>query len=121
MEEFKYALLMSRAYEETDNHMYVAMGTDGELMAVGDEMLELWRSQERLVGFDTVAQAMLDKAVDEVRILGGDRTFHEVYARRMAFKLSDAALMLGRPPKDQVDFHTLPQSIVDELNWKTET
>lgn len=112
--ELKYALI---AHEKgTDNYVVAAVG--GTLVACGQGLVDVFRAEERLVAFDDVVKAVLaeQRMLEQERIIPPGST-EKRFVREMTDLLGRSVMYLGYPPKENVEFFSLPQIIVDNLNW----
>lgn len=110
----KYALF---AHERGTDY-YVLVTENGNLLACGQELIDSFRFSESLISFDQVAQNILRQQEEAERmklVPPGTATDH--FARQIKGLLEDALRLLDLPPKEDVDFFSLPQDIVETLHW----
>ncbi len=110
----KYALI---AHEKGTDY-YVVATMNGNLMACGEEMISSLRASESLIIFDDVTKNILKQQGEAERmklIPQGTATDHAV--RQIKGLLENALLLLGLPPKENVEFFSLPKDIVENLHW----
>ncbi|MCL4382643.1 MAG: hypothetical protein M1575_01045 [Patescibacteria group bacterium] len=112
--QVKYALF---AHERGTDY-YVLVTENGNLLACGQELIERLRFSESLISFDTVAENILKQQEEAERMkIVPPGTVPDHFARQIKGLLEDALRLLDLPPKENVDFFSLPQDIVETLHW----
>lgn len=111
---FKHALI---AHEKgTDNYVVAAVG--GGLSACGQGVVDVYRREESLVPFEEVSrQVMADQIQLEKDGIIAPGSARDRFVRDMTDLLRRAIMYLGWPPKEKVEFFSLPDGIVDNLHW----
>jgi hypothetical protein len=111
MSEAKYAIIA----QHEDN--FVVSTLDGYAFACGEQSIDLYREREQLIMVDAVFDHMLETAHYQTEILALDQDPVADFITRVQRLFYSAHVMLGRPSKDQVNFYSVPDDIVDALNW----
>lgn len=110
----KYALV---AHEKGTDY-YILASNNGNLMACDQELLNSLRVSESLIFFDVIFENIV-RQQDEYERTGiihpGTATEHTI--KEIRSLLSEALLLLGLPPKENVEFFSLPKNIVENLYW----
>ena len=110
----KYALV---AHEKGTDY-YIVATNNGNLIACCPELIEIYRTSESLISFDEVTKNILREQEESERmkiIPPGTAVDHSV--RLLRYLLADAIRFLGCPPKEDVEFFSLPNRIIEELHW----
>lgn len=108
----KYCLLAHQ--KETDN--YTIASTEGTVIACGEAYINSLRAQELFINFNEFAQGLLAQEEHSGNVLFG-RITTERWERKIIGVLDDARYYLGSPPKEELEFFSIPESIVRELHW----
>jgi len=112
--QLRYSLI---AHEKgTDNYVVAAMS--GTLMACGNGLVDGFRRTESLVAFDVLAKHLLaeQKLLEQEQIIPSG-TAQDSFIRAMTDLLESTVMYLGYPPKEDVEFFSLPQGLVENLHW----
>lgn len=112
----KYVLI---AHERGSNLYVLADSEYGNIIACNRKMLEEhYRYSESLTSFRTLVANLWRRGKENVRLgvipKGGVEEYVEKEARRM---FNWAIDMMGRPPKERVDFFSVPEEVVATLSW----
>lgn len=87
-------------------------------MACGGGLVERFRVTENLITFEEMERKMLEESeVLEKEGIIDQGTAQRHFTRKMFNLLLDTILYLGAPRKEEVEFYTVPQNIVDNLRW----
>jgi hypothetical protein len=110
----KYALV---AHERGSDY-YVAVSTNGNLMACDQEFLNSLRISESLTFFDDVYENIA-KQQEQFERTGifppGTAADHSI--KQLYDLLTEIILLLDFPLKENVEFFSLPKNIVENLRW----
>jgi hypothetical protein len=110
----KYALVA----HERGSAYYIAVSTNGNLMACDQEFLDSLRTSESLTFFDDVFEniAMKQEEFERTGIFPpGTAADHSV--KQLYDLLTEVILLLDFPLKENVEFFSLPKKIVENLHW----
>ena len=110
----KYALI---AHEKGTDY-YVVATNNGNIMACCPELIEIYRTSESLISFDDVTKNILrEQEISEKMKIIPSGTAVDRSVRLIRWLLDDAIRLLGCPPKENVEFFSLPKNIVEKLHW----
>lgn len=110
----KYALV---AHEKGTDY-YVLASSNGNLMACDHEFLDSLRTSESLTFFDVVFENIVkeqEKSEKMGIIPQNSATEHSI--KQLMGLLEEALVLLGLPPKENIEFFSLPNNIVEKLHW----
>ena len=110
MTELRYAIIASHGGD------YVIASPNGHCACCGDDYLDQLRRTESLTTVDRIFASVLEGEKENAQHVGR-RTPEELFTRDTLNLLSTAVVMLGTPPKKEVNFHSVPQIIQDALDW----
>jgi len=110
----KYALIACLKGEDR----YVLADENGDLKSCNEEGINQLRYEESLISFSSLEETLRTraKAREGLHLLppGSAESYVNKTIREI---IIGAAVFLGNPPRDKINFFTVPDKILDKFDW----